>query len=407
MVQRMVLSETVTGTVCTACGRTGTVESTDGRCPDCGGILDITYDLAAIDPDAIMASGGGSLWQFEQLLPVADTAAVTMGEGTTPLVSCSSIADELGVADCLIKDDGQLPTGTTHDRRFAVTMSALASTPVTDIALPSTGAAGQSAAAYAARANIAAHVFQPSRADFVSQAMTNVHDADLNVVEGRYAETVETFEAAREQTGWHSVAPFATPFGHEGLKTMAIEIVADLDWTAPDVILLPEGHGLLAHAIAKGLQELATVGIIDSTSQLVLVQPEGCAPIATALQDGTSTPTPVSTPDTICPDLEIPAPAGGELAVQAVTDSGGQGVTVADKPTLGAACWVAATTGVELRASGATTVRAALELAEDGYFDTTDTVVIINPGAGVRDADIIRSHLMSTEWDRMPTPSVE
>ncbi len=380
---------------CLSCGHTQAAASPP-RCSSCGGPLDPVYAYDAVDPVAFQATTGHSMWQFETLLPVAQSDAVTMGEGATPLLSAPQTADRIGLTNLYIKDEGQTPTGTVHDRAFAATVSAV--DPDSDFGLASTGVGGQSAAAYAARGGVNAHVYIPARASFGSQAMVNVHGADMNVVEGRYPETQAAF--ADGEHDWYSIGPFETPFRHDGLKTVFYEIVADLDWQAPDVVVTPAGHGELPYAVFKAADELHACGIIDTIPRIALVQPETCAPIVQAITDGVAAPEPWDTPDTICGGLEVPDPTGGQLAVAAIADTDGHAVSRPDTDILAAACYGASDDGIELGTGGGAAVAGIETLVDRGAIATDDTVVAINPTAAMQQVDVIRSHLMSPEWDR-------
>jgi len=55
---------------------------------------------------------------------------------------------------------------------------------------------------------------------------------------------------------------------------------------------------------------------------------------------------------------------------------------------------VAANEGLEVTPSAAAAVSGAWSLSRDGAFDETDTVVVLNTGAGSKNDDVLRSHLM-------------
>ncbi|MFC6730211.1 threonine synthase, partial [Natronoarchaeum mannanilyticum] len=50
--------------------------------------------------------------------------------------------------------------------------------------------------------------------------------------------------------------------------------------------------------------------------------------------------------------------------------------------------------GLEVGASAAAAVSGAWELSRRGEFDDSDTVVVLNTGAGSKSDDVLRSHLM-------------
>jgi len=380
---------------CLACGHTQ-ASADPPRCDACGGPLDPLYSYDNIDPTTLTVTDAPSMWAFDAVLPTTQPMAVSMGEGGTPLVDVAKTADRLDLGRLYIKDEGQTPTGTVHDRGFAAAVSALDT--VTEVGLASTGVGGQSAAAYAARAGLDAHVYIPARASFGSQAMVNVHGADMNVVEGRYPETREAFESAAAD--WYRLGPFETPYRHDGLKTVFYEMAADLEWTAPDVIVTPAGHGELPYAIAKAADELERLGVIETTPRVALVQPEACAPIARALVTGADRPEVWETPDTICGGLEVTDPEGGQIAINAVEATGGTGVARPDAEILAAACQVAADDGLAIGTGGGAAVAGAAALREEGHIGPDETVVALNTTAAMQQVDVIRSHLMSPEWDR-------
>ncbi|MFA9517378.1 pyridoxal-phosphate dependent enzyme [Halopenitus sp. H-Gu1] len=421
------------GLTCHECGSDHALTAS-ARCRECGGALDPSYDYDAIDPATIrQAPDGGSestgsestespgsedavgasndrdsgLWRFEALLPFPAEMAVSAHEGSTPLVAADRLAAELDVANVFIKDEGRNPTGTVLDRGLSVAMTAVAGLvdadgssgdgPRGDVVEPlvcaSPGNAGQSMAAYAGRTDLRSYAFVPSRCAFSNKAMTNVHGGEMRVVGGRHPDAVA---AVDEQlaTDYTDLAEFETPFRHEGTKTIAYEIAADLGWTAPDVVVVPVASGEVIAGIAKGFRELSALDLLEDRPRLVAAQPEGCAPIAAALDRGIDDPEPWGTPDTICGELEIPDPEGGAWAVDAVRESDGRGVTASDADILESAVAVAQHEVLEMGAAGGVAPAGAWKLAEDGWFDGDETVVLLNTDSGLKTPDVLRSHLM-------------
>ena len=373
--------------------------------------LDPVYDYDAVDPDDLFdpAARGGSgdaraapptargHWRFDALLPFSAADALTAGEGGTPLVATERLADELGVDAVYVKDEGRNPTGTVLDRGLSLAVTATAKraaagADVEPLVCASPGNAGQSMAAYAGRADLRSYAFVPSRCAFSNKSMTNVHGGEMRVVGGRFPDAAA---AVDEQlaTDYTDLGEFATPYRHEGAKTVAFELVADLG-DAPDVVVVPTGSGEVVAGVYKGFDELDRVGAIDGTPKVVAAQAAGCAPVAAAVERGLAEPEPWETPDTICGELEIPDPAGGAAAVEAVTESGGTAVGVDDDDILASSVAVAQNEVVEMGAAGGAAPAGAWELAEEDFFDGDETVVLLNSDAGLKTPDILRSHLM-------------
>ncbi|WP_224447459.1 threonine synthase [Haloprofundus salilacus] len=395
----MQTSEAFSGLACVDCG---TVYGADvsGRCPDCGGFLDAQYDYRDVVADGDWESFAGEasgMWAFEALLPFRAADAVTAAEGRTPLVDALRLADELGVERVAVKDEGRNPTGTFLDRGMSLTLTAADQHAETEdvepLALATPGNAGQSAAAYAGRAGLRSYSFVPSRSAFSNKAMINVHGGEMRVVGGRYPQALD---AVNEQlaTEYYSLQEFTTPYRHEGAKTLAFELVAELDGQLPDAVVVPASTGELVVGLEKGFRELVEVGLADDVPPLYAVQPGNCAPVVAAFERGAETIEPWEVPDTICGELEVPTPAGGELALAALRETGGDAVAVSDDDILASAVAAAQHESIEVGVAGGAAPAGAWALAEEGRFDADDTVVLVNTESGLKTPDVLRSHLM-------------
>ena len=385
-------TEAFVGLECTGCEELFGVEE-HGRCPDCGAPLDPAYDYDAVDVDREDLEGRPheGLWHFDALLPFPADEAVTTAEGATPLVEAPRLASELDVGRVVIKDDGRNPTGTTLDRGFSVAMTAAKGADVEDVTIAAPGHGAQSLAAYAGRANVRHHSFVPSRSTFQNKAMTNVHGGDMRVVGGRFPDAVEA-KADQVLDGWLDLQEFTTPYRHEGAKTVAYELAAGLEWDVPDAVVVPTGTGEFLVGVEKGFRELRTLGLVDDVPRLFAAQPEGCSPIATAFERGLDAPEAWTNPDTVCGELEITDPAGGELALRALEATGGAAVAVADDDALESAYSAARYEGIEMGVNAGVAAAGAWDLADE--FGDDATVVLLNTEAGGKTADLLRSHLM-------------
>jgi threonine synthase len=388
-------TESFRGLACTDCGATFDPDHLD-RCPDCGAPLAPDYDDSAVpdDPDELTGDDESGMWRYADLLPVAADSAVTISEGDTPLVDAPRLADELDAGAVLIKDESRNPTGTILDRGLSLAVTAVAQFGGADpepLAHATPGNAGQSAAAYAGRADLRSYAFVPSRAPFSNKAMINVHGGEMRVVGGRYPDALA---AVSDQlaTDWTSLQEFTNPYRHEGAKTVAYEVLADLDWTAPDAVVTPVGTGEVVVGLAAGFRSAVAAGWIAETPRLFAVQPEGCAPVVEAFESGAETTDEWDQPDTIVGELEIPDPAGGDLALSVLREFEGGAVAVEDESILRSAVTAAGSEGVEMGAAGGASAAGAWELADE--FDADATVVLVNTESGGKTADVLRSHLM-------------
>ncbi|MFW5922639.1 MAG: threonine synthase [Halodesulfurarchaeum sp.] len=374
---------------CRSCGASFESDAVAGRCPNCGGLL------RALHPDLTPPTGlfermATSMWDFEALLPVDESDAVSMGEGGTPLVSAPNLAAEFGVDRLLIKDEGQNPTGSVTDRELALAVTALGNRAVDSGSLAAPGAAGQSFAAFAARAGMSGTVYLPSRAPFERKAMCNVHGIDLTVVRGRLPDAQTELRQARAANDLgQPVGAFETPYRYLGASTIAFELLAQLS-TPPDVIVVPTGSGHTLVGIYEGLRLLQAGGVLQDLPRLVGVQSTGCAPIADAYRTGNPVEQ-VAVPDTVCGELEWSDPDGGSWVLEAIEATNGTMVAVSDDTILDMGVTVARESGLELRPDAAAGPAAIEKLGSMGQLDPTETVLAVSPGRG--GADLLRSRL--------------
>jgi threonine synthase len=215
------------------------------------------------------------------------------------------------------------------------------------------------------------------------------------VVEGRLEHAGAAFrDALAAHEDWQSTATFDTPYRHEGKKTMGYELIEQLDWSVPDAVVYPTGGGVGLIGIHKAAIELRALGLIDDIPGMYAAQSTGCAPIVEAWEAGRADIEAWETPDTICGGIEVPNPGAASWVLEAMRESDGGAVATADDDILESAAVVAQQEGLEMGATPAAAASGAWALAKRDEFAPDATIVIINTGAGNKDADIVRSHLM-------------
>ena len=373
------------------CSRTGRRYDADviqGLSQD-GAPLLARYDLdrvrATLGPSAI-TDREHSLWRYHELLPVRDPANVTtLGEGWTPLLPIPRYGAAIGLPGLLIKDEGALPTGSFKARGAAVGLSRARELGVTGIAMPTNGNAGAAWSAYAARAGLSSLITMPVGAPEICHRECVAAGAELYLVDGLINDAGAIARAAvADRPGVQDVATLREPYRIEGKKTMGYEIVEQLGWRLPDVILYPAGGGVGLIGIHKALQELRELGWIDGPfPRLVAVQAEGCAPIVAAYRDGRDHAEAMADTSTVAFGINVPVSLGDFLMLQAIRETGGTAIAVSDEALLTEERAVCAAEGLFVCPEGAACLVAARELRESGWLAETDQVVILNTGSGL------------------------
>src|SRR5204862_551954 len=75
------------------------------------------------------------------------------------------------------------------------------------------------------------------------------------------------------------------PFRLEGQKTLALELLEQLDWEPPDHIIVPGGNLGNSSAIGKALVEMNDLGLIPRMPKLSVIQAEGANALFRTLRE--------------------------------------------------------------------------------------------------------------------------
>jgi threonine synthase len=375
------------------CPRCTSIRDADGLANvcDCGSPLLARYDLdkvrAAVDPGGI-AGRPADLWRYRELLPVVDDANITsLGEGWTPLLAAPRFGASIGLPGLLVKDESPLPTGSFKARGAAVGVSRAKELGVRHVAMPTNGNAGAAWAAYAARAGIRATIAAPVGAPTITRVECVAAGAELHLIDGLIGDAgrhiAEIIAAA--DGAIFDASTLKEPYRLEGKKTMGFEIVEQLGWRVPDVILYPTGGGVGLIGIHKALLELRELGwITERMPRLVAVQSTGCAPVVTAFAAGERQVRPWQNARTIAFGITVPAPLGDELILDVLRDTSGTAIAIDDEELLADLRAFAAAEGLLMCPEGAACLSAARRLRNSGWLTSGEQVVVLNTGAGLK-----------------------
>lgn len=357
-------------------------------CPSCGSALEARYDLEAakeaLDRAPLGSRRDRSMWRYAELLPPEPENVVSLGEGFTPLIRSARIGGSLGLRGLMLKLDFENPTGSFKDRGASVMISMAKQLGFGEAVLDSSGNAASSISAYSARLGIECFIFVPDYASEGKLVQSSAYGAKAFRIKGTRSDAYRAANYARERFGWYYCGFQTNPFAIEGPKTIAFEILEQLDWRAPDWIIIPVGTGSGLLGIYKGIEELRAIGMIDGSPALVCVQPEGCCPIAKALREGSDDVEPVDRPETIAEGLMIGSPLNGSRAIEAVRDTGGVGEIVSDREIFEAGAELAGREGLFVEPSAAASLAGAKKLVEEGTADPGDIMVCVLTGIGLK-----------------------
>jgi threonine synthase len=118
--------------------------------------------------------------------------------------------------------------------------------------------------------------------------------------------------------------------------------------------------------------------------RLVAVQAEGCAPIVRAFEQGASESEPFPDTRTVAFGITVPKALGDFIVLQAVRETDGIAIAVADPDLLAEQHHMAELEGVFICPEGGACLAAATQLRNSGWIRSGERVVVLNTGAGLK-----------------------
>jgi threonine synthase len=375
---------------CTRCGEPYPADRPQTVCSKDGGILYARYDLAGIKKTFSPASLlplAPTMWRYDAVLPEA--APVTLGEGFTPMLRSREYPN------AFIKDEGLNPTGSFKARGLSAAVTMARHFGLEKLAIPSAGNAAGALAAYAAAANLEAHIFMPKDVPIANRVECDYYGANVTLVNGlisdcaRKVAELKNSEAWKNEK-WFDVSTTKEPYRVEGKKTMGYEVAEQLGWKIPQGIIYPTGGGVGLLGMWKAFDEMEQLGFIGSERpNMISVQAAGCAPIVKAWDEGSASAEMWTHASTIAAGLRVPKPYGDYLILDILKKSGGLALAVTDAEILEATHHWAKVEGIFAAPEGAASLAAYRKLLASGFFTPEDIVVLFNTGSGLKYLDVL------------------
>jgi len=319
-------------------------------------------------------------------LPDGDSLDLApLAVGNTPLLEAPRLRKELGLPSLWIKDDSRNPSGSTKDRASLLVAAMARRFHIRTIAAASTGNAATALAAVCAADGLEAVVFVPAAAPPAKLVQILSYGATLIPVAGTYDEAFDLCLECCRQFGWYNRNTALNPYTIEGKKTAALEIAAQLQPEAPEVVVVPTGDGVIISGIAKGFADLVAAGLLQRSPRLIAVQPHGSSAIVRALERGAPSTEPLIGAASVADSLVVESPRNARLCLRRVRESGGCGVAVPDEAILASIARLARLSGVFAEPAAAAGL-AGLEAAIDAQLiDRDERIVLLVTGTGLKD----------------------
>lgn len=378
---------------CARCHAHISAETPQTVCPQCptqpAGSLFVRYDLSALrgtDPREVVAKDAAGpwagMWRYRSVLPAAEP--VTLGEGWTPILKSRRHPG------AWLKEEGANPTGSFKARGLSMAVTMARHYGLKKLAVPSAGNAAGALAAYAAAAQIEAHIFMPRDVPFANYVEAVAYGAHVELVDGLISDCARIVQERKQQEGWFDISTLKEPFRVEGKKTMGYELVEQLGWEYPDAVFYPTGGGVGLIGMWKSFEEMEQLGWVQAGKRpkMIAVQSAGCAPVARAFESGANVSTMWQNAATFAAGLRVPKPYGDSIILDIVRASGGLAMAVSDDDILASILDWGRNEGLFLSPEGASVTAAYDKLLANGFLKPSDRVVLFNTGAGLKYTDM-------------------
>jgi len=356
--------------------------------------LVVEYEASLLAPRAKPGPRSGSgLWRYGDLLPVNEAEAVTLGEGGTPLHAMTNIGNNLGVQALFGKDEARNPTWSFKDRLACIAVSVAKKFGAPAVVSSSTGNAGAAVAAYAAKAGLPCIVFTTKGAVGPLITQMRVYGATVVAVANK-ADRWPLMQYAVKEFGWFPTSPFfgpvvgSNPYGIEGYKTLAYEIVEQMNWEVPDCCVLPVCYGDALIGMWRGFLEMHALKWIDKLPRMMAAEIYGS--LSTALHGD----------DDVLPDMPLThetvaksttATRSTFQALHVLRKSGGAATVVGNTSILEWQQHLARTEGLYVEPASAAALAAISQLRASGEIAHSDRVVALLTASGLKDPEATRS----------------
>ncbi len=372
---------------CSRCGKRFNSNQLLNLC-DCGGPLLVNYDFSKIRArwhKEDLKAAVNSMWRYAPVLPAEIEEAVTLQEGWTPLVRAQGLQRKMGAGSLWVKDEGRNPTDSFKARGLCCAVTMAKKLGGQKLAIPSAGNAASALAAYAAAAQMEAHIFMPRDVPQSNFVECKSFGAQVTLVDGLISDCGRMVAERKDREGWFEVSTLKEPYRIEGKKTMGYEVAEQFEWQLPDAILYPCGGGVGLIGMWKAFDELEELGWIGSKRpKMISVQAEGCAPITRAFEQHAESSEFWQDAHTVASGLRVPKALGDFLVLKAIRESGGAAVSVSDEDMLDAGLLMAAQEGIFPAPEGGACVAAVRQLLQTGFLKADEQIVIYNTGSGLK-----------------------
>lgn len=273
------------------CGATFGPEEVHTACPECGGLLDVSYDWDRVPVPSRLSEFEqkwlrrhepacfSGVWRFWELLPFARPEnLVTIGEGQTLLQQSDSVGRYVGLESgrCHLQYEGMNPSGSFKDNGMTAAFTHAAAIGATRAACASTGNTSASLALYCSVTRLMRAVIFIGSGKISYGKLSQALDYGALTIQiaGDFDDAMARVREVSRELGIYLVNS-VNPFRLEGQKTIMFRVLEALRWEPPDWIVVPGGNLGNSSSFGKAFLELHELGLIDRIPRLAVINADG------------------------------------------------------------------------------------------------------------------------------------
>jgi threonine synthase len=359
---------------CFECGNEEKLSLDKWRC-DCGGAWEPLehpiFVARKIDKNDY------TIWRYGDLLGLDIVKPIkAMGVGWTPLVPFEMHGHSVN-----LKLEYLSPSGSFKDRGVNAMVNQLVSMGAKKLVEDSSGNAGASLAAHAARFGLDAKIYVPEATSPMKIHQISVYGATVRPIQGSRSDVEKAAQTAIGNNMAYASHAY-NPAYLVGQETAAFELWEQLGFKAPTWIFCPVAQGGLFLGLWFGFQNLLAAELIDHLPRLIAVQSERVAPIYQAWKnDLDNVPAVLPTETTVAEGIAVTKPARGKRIIKALKASGGD-VMIVKEPEIFEAHRSMLKSGFYIEPTSAVAVSGFRHLSHQ--IKDGDQVVIFLTGNGLK-----------------------
>jgi len=377
------------------------------NCNNCGGLLEVQHDITQLklrSPGSWMRllddrygktkwPFGSSVWgKKEMVCPnVENQNVVSLYEGGSNLFWAERLGNIIGIDDLWIKQCGNGHTGSFKDLGMTVLVSMVKQmisegSDIMGVACASTGDTSAALSAYCAAAGIPAIVFLPKNKVSTAQLIQPIANGALTLsLDTDFDGCMEIVQKICKENNIY-LANSMNSLRIEGQKTMSIELVQQLDWEVPDVIIIPGGNLGNVTALGKGFLLMEELGMINKRPRIICAQAAKANPLYQSYLKDYKEYKPIQAQTTLASAIQIGNPVSINKAIKMLKLFNGV-VEQATEDELANAAALADKTGLFNCPHTGVALAVLFKLLKRGEIKKDERVVVISTAHGLKFTD--------------------